>query len=147
MPAVKFQVTTRPSHNFHTVRQNPKTQKRNVTCYQYLLLWWAESLDSIKTSLCRCVCACVWVICIVLFMFYELAVKKWDKSRGIFFHSARIKSGFYSKVASMTIANCNALSFREQKHLLFPTNALSYLSARFLFTTVIHKSPFYLVNS
>lgn len=61
---------------------------------------------------------CVWVICIVLFMFYELAVKKWWDKSGENFHSAGIKSGFYSKLASVTAAHCNALSFQEQKHFL-----------------------------
>ena len=116
----------------YTLKAKPQKPECHVTYYQYLPLWWAESLARINTGLCGCVsslclCVCVWVICIVLFMFYVLAVKKrWDKSRENF-HSAGIKSGFYSKLACMTAANCNALTFQEQKHLLLQRISISLL--------------------
>lgn len=88
-----------------------------------------------------CSCACGWFV-LSFFIFYELAVgkKRWDKSRENF-HSAGIKSGFYSKLAGMTAANCSALSFQEQKHLLLQWMLLS-ISVLDSFSSVIHKLLF-----
>lgn len=103
-----------------TLKAKPQEPKWHVPYYQYLPLWWTESLAHINTGLRRCVSFCIYVgdlYCPFCVLWVRSATKCWDKSRQSF-HSAGIKPSFYSKLDNMTTANCNALRFQEQRHLL-----------------------------
>lgn len=151
MPRMKFHVTTRPHRNFtDTESKAPRPQmERHQLPIGYLPPWRAESLTGINTGLCRCVSVvfmCVWgwfVLSFSCFMSWQWKNGEINQEK-IF---TQQESSFYSKLARVTEANCNALSFQEAKAFVIPTNALFYRSAGRLLTTVTHKSPFYRVNN